>query len=178
MQAGPTIRTKPGLAASTIARRRVEPLLCDSAPIPAVTTQTPRVPSAESSLTRPGIEGGGVAITARSGGAGSDSMLGYVPVPRTRSRFGLTRYTSPSKSRVRFSARTRPTEPDRSLAPISATDSGWKTASRLRTVKKSSPCGSVGPHTLLGFPRRDTVVSERWTVDRAFALHRDADARR
>ena len=64
----------------------------------------------------------GTATTARSASVSLTSST--QSSPHTVSEFGLTGTTSPRKSARRFSTSARPTDPGRSVAPITATRSG------------------------------------------------------
>ena len=97
---------------------------------PAEMTIAPRTPFSPHSLIIPGIEGGGVMITARSTSSGIAETEGYAFTPRTLGRFGFTGYTVPPNGLVtRFHSRVRPTVPGFSVAPMTATVFGEKKTS-------------------------------------------------
>jgi len=75
MQLGPTIRSRWGLAASSIFWRSSLPSTLSPSPKPAVMTTAARQPFSPSSAMTPGMASGGVAMTARSTGMGRSAML-------------------------------------------------------------------------------------------------------
>ena len=127
---GPMTRIRPRRACSTIRRSSAAP----SAPIslnPAEMMTTARTPASTHSPIRSGTIGAGVATMARSIGSGTAPMRGWVLIPSTLRRFGLTGKTVPPNGLlIRFRTSVRPMLPVLSVAPMTAMFWGAKNASR------------------------------------------------
>lgn len=127
-QFGPRMRKQWGRAASSTA------FFC-TASSPAEIMTAARVPPAPISRTRAGMVAGGVAIIASSGTAGNSRVERTHARPSIDPALGLTKSILPPKPPwTRLRATVRPIEPGRALAPISTTERGFSSASRLRTV--------------------------------------------
>ena len=88
-QFGPMIRILAFCASTSSCRSSSAP----SGPIslkPAEITMAPCTPFSPHSRISPGIEGGGVMITARSTCSGISEIDAYAFTPKTLGRFGLT----------------------------------------------------------------------------------------
>ena len=132
---GPMIRIRCGFAASSIFWRR--PFASVS---PAVMTQAALQPSLPRSPTIFGTVRGGVTITARSGTSGRSDIRFAQGSPCRLSCLGFTGQTGPSKPpSMMLRITTEPTDPSRSDAPITATERGARTLSRLRIVIGTPP---------------------------------------
>ena len=127
---GPMTRIRPRPACSTIRCSSAAP----SAPIslnPAEMTTTARTPASTHSPIRSGTIGAGVATMARSIGSSRSPMRGWVLIPSTLRRLGLTGKTVPPNGLfIRFDTIVRPMLPAFSVAPMTAMVWGVKNASR------------------------------------------------
>src|SRR5579863_2347388 len=91
-----------------------------------------RTPAFTHSAIKPGTVGAGVMITARSTFAGMSPIFGQHRNPIISARAGLIGYTFPlNVPEVRFARTVRPTLPSRSVAPMTATDSGINNPSNV-----------------------------------------------
>ena len=135
--AGPTIRM--------LWRRQISSSSARAGPLSsaAITTRalTPRRP--QSSAT-PSTAGAGTAMTARSTCSGSAAADGRQGMPSSSAAPGLTGYTGPEKPPpIRFCKITRPTDPGRRLAPMTATEAGLSTGRMLATSADRSRTATV-----------------------------------
>ncbi|GAB4444417.1 MAG: hypothetical protein OHK0026_11230 [Rhodocyclaceae bacterium] len=124
---GPSTRIRCGRAASSIFAFRLPAHRRGASVMPGVSTMAARVPMAPSFATRPGIVRAGVAIRARSGGAGRWLTSRQASTPWTAAYFGLTGKIRPAKphaSMLRIT--TKPGRCSRTDAPRIATERGWK----------------------------------------------------
>src|ERR1035441_752804 len=128
-QFGPMMRIFAFCASTSSCRSSSAP----SGPIslkPAEITIAPCTPFSPHSRISPGMEGGGVMITARSTDSGISEIVGYAFTPNPPGRLGLTGYTGPPNGLVtRFHSTVRPTVPGFSVAPMTATVLGEKNTS-------------------------------------------------
>ena len=136
----PRMRSRYGLAASSIAWRMLRPRESRAVATPALITMAARVPSSPRVRTMPGIVAGGVQMMARSGACGRRATSCQTCRPSSVSYFGLTGNSGPLKPPSRRLRRiVAPTLPGRSDAPTRATDFGANSCLRLRTLIHALP---------------------------------------
>lgn len=139
IESGPMTRSRCGRAASSI-RWRSAP----SGPGPRPRATASRPPRAPRSAIACGRASGGRASTARSGTPGSAAISGTQGRPIRSGASGQTGQTSPVKAPAPMLRRTvAPIEPGTAEAPITATERGVSTRSRLRMVMRR--CRSASP---------------------------------
>ena len=101
---------------------------------PAVITASDLAPRFPHSCATSTTRAAGTATTARSGASGSAATDETHRMPSMSPPRGLTAYKAPANPASRMLSRiVRPTEPERRPAPITATDLGFSSGSRLAT---------------------------------------------
>jgi len=135
--AGPTIRM-PWRRQMPSSSARAGPLS------PAAITTRALTPRCPQSSAIPSTAAAGVAMTARSTWSGRSAAEGTHATPSSSAACGLTGYTGPGKPpEMTFCRMTRPTDPGRRLAPMTATEAGVSTGRMLATSADRSRTATV-----------------------------------
>ena len=117
---------------------------------PAEMMIAPLTPAAAHSAIRPGTDGGGVTITARSIRPGISRSVGIGAHAKDVVALGVDGQTVPPNGLlIRFHSTVRPTLPSFSVAPMTATERGRKIASSgLLVARRTSDALSGGPESV------------------------------